>query len=67
MKANIIWVLKFLILLFLLFAIFCAYVPKKQCEGLKGEFMIVDEDKDLDFLRIEEVSAEEVPSGGCPT
>jgi hypothetical protein len=45
----------------------CASAPKKPYKELKGEFMIVDEDKDLDLIRIEDVGAEGRPGGGCPT
>lgn len=66
-KANICCVIKFLILLFLLLVSSCASIARKQDKRLEGEFMIVDEDKDLDLLRIEEISTEQGPSGGCPT
>jgi len=67
MKTNVGRVFMFFFLLLCISVTSCAWLPKRQDNRLKDPLMMVNEDKDLDFLRIEEVSSEEGPSGGCPT
>lgn len=65
--ARIVKLLPLLIALSLhVLAASCASAAKKQYPKLAGPLMAVDEDQDLDQLRIEEVKTGQ-PGGGCPS
>lgn len=53
-------------LFFLIAALSCATAAKKQYPKLAGPLMAVDEDQDLDQLKLEEGTPGQ-PGGGCPS
>lgn len=63
MVLRIMFIISMIVLIFSA----CAGVAKKNCSHAKGEFMMIDEDRDLDFIRIEDYMAGDRSSSGCPT